>query len=195
MLLVAVDNSFSMRAGTRMADAKSQAMDVLRTFRPSDRGQVITFASGARLLTQPVTDLAQLQAAVQSIQPGDSRSSYGEIARVMRRLVPPDGMPLEAHVITDGQKTSMPVPFSELAVSPGTNLTVHSVADREEPNWYVEAVHAPRSVFQAKKVRVQAVVANAGGTDTAETNVTLLLNGKTLEAKKAKIPAERADHA
>jgi len=130
MLLVAVDNSFSMRAGTRMADAKTQAMEVLRTFRPGDLGQVIAFASGAQLLTQPVSDLAQLQAAVQSIQVGDGRSAYGEIARVIRTLVPPDSMPMEAHVITDAQKTSIPVPFSELAVSPGTKLTVHSVADR-----------------------------------------------------------------
>jgi hypothetical protein len=63
------------------------------------------------------------------------------------------------------------------------------VADRAEPNWYVEAVHAPRSVFQPKKVRVQAVVANAGSEAATESNVTLLLNGKTLESKKVSIPA------
>lgn len=188
MLLVAVDNSFSMRAGTRMADAKAKALEALGSFRPGDRGQVIAFASGAQLLTEPVTDLNELRAAINGIQVGDGRSAYGEIARVIRTLVPPDGMPVEAHVITDGQKTSMPVPFSELAVSPGTKLTVHSVVNREEPNWYVEAVHAPRSVFQPKKVRVQAVVAGAGVETPTETNVTLLLNGKTLESKKVTVP-------
>jgi hypothetical protein len=192
MLLVAVDNSFSMRAGSRLEDAKNAALGILSQFRPGDRGQVISFASTAQLLTQPVTSGPELEAAVRSIQAGDGRSAYAEIARVIRSLSPPDDMPVEAHVFTDGQKSSMPTPFSELAVPPGTKLTVHSVADRSEPNWFVEAVHAPRSVYQPKKVRIQAVVAGSG-TEAAETNVSLLLNGKSLESKRVKLePGGRA---
>lgn len=192
MLLVAIDNSFSMRAGTRLEDAKNGALEALTKFRPGDRGQVIAFASTAQLITQPVTSAPELQAAVRSIQPGDGRSAYAEIARVIRSLASPDGMPVEAHIFTDAQKSSMPSPFSELAVPPGTNLTVHSVADRSEPNWFVEAVHAPRSVYQAKKVRIQAVVAGSD-TDAAETNVSLSLNGKSLESKRVKLePSGRA---
>lgn len=187
LMLVAVDNSFSMRAGTRMADAKSGALDALKQFRPGDRGQVIAFASSAQLLTQPVANVQELEAAVGSIEAGDGRSAYAEIARVIRSLVPPDGMPVEAHVFTDGQKSSMPVPFSELAVPPGTKLVVHQIADRTEPNFYVETVHAPRSVYQPKKVRIQAVIAGSG-TDAADTNVSLLLNGKPLESKKVSLP-------
>lgn len=192
MMLVAVDNSFSMRSGTRLADAKNGALELLRQFRPGDRGQVISFASSAQLLTQPVSNAQELEAAVKAIEPGDGRSAYAEIARVIRSLVPPDGMPVEAHIFTDGQKSSMPVPFSELAVPPGTKLVVHSVSDRSEPNYYVEAVHAPRSVYQPKKVRIQAVVAGSG-TEEAETNVSLLLNAKSLESKKVKLnPGGRA---
>jgi hypothetical protein len=192
MMLVAVDNSFSMRAGTRLADAKNGALEVLRQFRPGDRGQVISFASSAQLLTEPVSNAQELEAAVKAIEPGDGRSAYAEIARVIRSLVPPDGMPVEAHIFTDGQRSSMPMPFSELAVPPGTKLVVHSVVDRSEPNYYVLAVHAPRSVYQPKKVRIQAVVAGSG-TDESETNVSLLLNGKSLETKKVKLnPGGRA---
>ena len=63
-MLVAVDNSFSMRAGTRLADAKNGALEALRQFRPGDRGQVISFASSAQLLTQPITNAQELEAAV-----------------------------------------------------------------------------------------------------------------------------------
>ena len=82
---------------------------------------------------------------------------------MLRSAVPPDGMPVEAHIFTDVQKTSMPSPFAELAVPPGTTAHrfIRSQA-RQEPNWYVENVNAPRSVYQPKKVRVQAVVAGAG---------------------------------
>ena len=73
-------------AGTRMADAKNAAIDVLRQFRGGDRGQVISFASSAQLLTQAVTNPQELEAAVQTIEPGDGRSAYAEIARVIRSL-------------------------------------------------------------------------------------------------------------
>ena len=192
LMIVAVDNSFSMRAGSRLADAKNAALDVLRQFRSGDRGQVIAFASSAHLLTQPVSSAEELEAAVRAIEPGDGRSAYAEIARILRSLVPPDGMPVEAHIFTDGQKSSMPTPFSELAVPPGTKLIVHAVADKNEPNFFVETVHAPRSVYQPKKVRIQAVIAG-NGTEAAETNVALLLNGKQVETKKAKLsPGGRA---
>lgn len=188
LLLVAVDNSFSMRAGNRMADAKAAALEVLGQFRPGDQGQVIAFSSGAQLLTQPVTDVQELQAAVKNIEAGDGRSAYAEISRVIRSLTPAEGLPVQAHVITDAQKTSMPVPFSELAVPPSTRLTVHAIADGQEPNWYVESVHAPRSVYQPKQVRIQATVAGSG-TEAAETGVSLLLNGKSLESKRVSVPA------
>jgi len=188
LLVIAVDNSFSMRAGSRMADAKNAALDVLRQFRGGDRGQVISFASSAQMLTQAVANPQELEAAVKAIEPGDSRSAYAEISRVIRSLSTPDGMPVEAHIFTDAQRSSMPVPFSELAVSPGTKLTVHPVTDQAEPNWFVEAVHAPRSVYQPKKVRVQAVIAGSG-TEAADLNVSLSLNGKSLETRKANVPA------
>ena len=81
----------------------------------------------------------------------------------------------------------MPVPFSELAVPPGTKLIVHSVAERAEPNWFVEAVHAPRSVYQPKKVRIQAVIAGSG-TDAADVMYHCLLNGKSLETRRSTCP-------
>ena len=44
MLLVAVDNSFSMRAGDRLdASEERQALEALRRFDTGDRGQVISF--------------------------------------------------------------------------------------------------------------------------------------------------------
>jgi hypothetical protein len=86
------------------------------------------------------------------------------------------------------QRTSLPSPFSELSLSANTKLVLHSVADRREPNWYVESVNAPTSVYQPKKVRVQATVA-ATGAQAGDVAVSLLLNGKTIETKKASIPA------
>src|SRR6202789_2296716 len=70
LVLLVVDNSFSMRAGTRLADAKNAAMNVLAG-KGAARAQVAAFGSQLRLMTQPVEDQAVLRSAVQAIQPGD----------------------------------------------------------------------------------------------------------------------------
>src|SRR5580693_3057325 len=68
LVLLVVDNSFSMRAGTRLEDAKNAAMNVL-SGKGAARAQVATFGSQLRLMTQIIEDQAALRAAVQSIQP------------------------------------------------------------------------------------------------------------------------------
>ncbi len=72
LLVVVVDNSFSMRAGTRLEDAKRGALEVLATRKPSQRAQVMVLSGELQVLTQPIKDAGALKAAVESIQPGDS---------------------------------------------------------------------------------------------------------------------------
>ena len=57
LVLIVIDNSFSMRAGTRLADAKDAAMSVLAG-KGAARGQVAAFGSQLRLMTQPIEDQA-----------------------------------------------------------------------------------------------------------------------------------------
>ena len=82
---------------------------------------------------------------------------------------------------------------AELSVPGNARYILHPVSSGSaEPNWFVESVNAPRSVYQAKKTRVLAVVAGANTGETAS-DVTLALNGKTLETKKVKLaPSGRA---
>ena len=51
LVLLVIDNSFSMRAGTRLADAKDAAMGVLAG-KGAARAQVAAFGSQLRLMTQ-----------------------------------------------------------------------------------------------------------------------------------------------
>src|SRR6266567_626765 len=84
LLLLVIDNSFSMRAGTRLADARREALSVLSSRRPTDRAQVMAFGSQLQLLTQSSQDAGALRAAVESLQPGDSRANFGELVRGVR---------------------------------------------------------------------------------------------------------------
>src|ERR1700737_331682 len=84
LLLLVIDNSFSMRAGTRLADARREALSVLSSRRPSDRAQVMALGSQIQVLTQPSQDADALRAAVENVQPGDSHGNFGELARSLQ---------------------------------------------------------------------------------------------------------------
>ncbi len=175
--LLVIDNSFSMRAGTRLADARREALSVLSSRRPSDKAQVMSLGSQIQVLTQPSLDAGALRAAVDNIQPGDSRASYGELARAVRSLADSVHTPIELHFFSDMQKSAMPGSFSELALPANVSLVLHPVAKETAPNWTVESVNAPGQVWDPKKARVQAVIAGFG-TPAATRTVSLVVNGK-----------------
>jgi hypothetical protein len=186
--LLVVDNSFSMRAGTRLADAKNEALSVLSSRRPSDHGQVMSLGSRIQVLTQPSLDAGALRTAVDSIQLGDSRASYGELSRAVRSLAESVHTPVELHFFSDMQKSAMPASFSELALPSNVSLVLHQVAKDAMPNWTVESVNAPGQVWDPKKARVQAVIAGFG-TPAATRTVSLIVNGKTAATKTVDVPA------
>src|SRR6202789_2244453 len=67
LLLIVLDNSFSMRAGTRFADAKQQALETLAGKSHAQKAQIIALGGQLDMLTQPIADESQLHAALESI--------------------------------------------------------------------------------------------------------------------------------
>ena len=188
LLLLVIDNSFSMRAGSRLADARREAFSVLDSRRPDNRAQVMALGAQLQALTQPSLDAGTLRAAIDSLQPGDSRANYAELARAVRSLAGAVPTPIELHFFSDIQKSAMPASFSELALPGNVSLVLHPVAKDSVPNWTVESVNAPGQVWDPKKTRVQAVVAGFG-TPAATRTVSLVVNGKTAATKTVEVPA------
>ena len=186
LTVVAIDRSFSMRDADRLDRAKNQAMQVLGSLRPGDQAQVIALSGQVQALTQVTTDAAALRAAVAAVQPGDSRASFGELARYLRTLSEAQKMPIEVDLASDLQKSGMPPGFADLRLAPSTTLVFHSVGGAAK-NWTVENVVAPRRVFDPKRVKIQATVAGFG-TPASKRTVTLLLNGRELQSKSVDVP-------
>jgi hypothetical protein len=187
-IVFAIDNSFSMRQDDRFTRAKDAAREEIRKMREIDRGQIVTFGGPAKLLTDMTPDRQVLLGALASLEPGDDTSSYAEISRVLRSTAESLKTDIEAQVFTDDQKSSLPAAFSDLKLDDGTKLIVHTSTDKVVPNWTVENVDAPRRVFDTRKVRTVATVAGFNTTD-ATRKVTLVANGKTVESKDLKVPA------
>jgi hypothetical protein len=188
LLLLVIDNSFSMRAGSRLSDARRQALSVLTSRAPSERAQVMTLGSEVHVLTQPIEDSGALRAAVTSVEPGDSLGSFGELARAMRSIADSVHTPIELHLFSDMQKSNMAASFAEMALPANVSLVLHRVVEKPVPNWTVESVNAPGQVWDPKKARVEAVIAGYQ-TPAARRTAYLLVNGKTISTRTADVPA------
>jgi hypothetical protein len=186
LLLVAVDRSFSMRYGNHLERAKQQAIDTVSKLRAGDQAQVVALGSRVDILTQPSGDANALAAAIHSITPSDMASSYAEFARFLRALPQSAHMPVEGHLFSDMQKSSLPPSFNDLRLGDQSAVNLHSVAESKEPNWAVETVSAPPRIYGTKKARIQAIIVGYGA-PAARRTVTLLLNGHPVENKSVDI--------
>jgi len=192
LLLVVVDNSFSMKAGSRFADAKQGALQLLASRPRAQHAEVMALGGRLAVLTQSIQDAGALRSAVESIQPGDSRANLGELAHGVRALVETVHTPVELHLFSDMQKTGVPANFAEIELPANVSVVPHPVGTATTPNWTVESVNAPAQLADPKdprKSRVQAVIAGYG-TPAASKTVSLVVNGKTIASRKVDIPPD-----
>ena len=192
LLLIVLDNSFSMRAGNHFALAKQQALALLSTKPHSAKAQIMAFGGRLDILTQPITDEAQLHAALESIQPGDGHANFGDLGRSLRALSETVHTPIDLHLISDLQRSAMSANFADMVLPGNASLILHSVAPSSaKANWTVESVEAPAELTDPKdpkRSRVRAVIA---GFSTAAVSkiVTLVINGKAIATRKIEVPA------
>jgi len=198
LLLVAIDNSYSMNAkagsaaaaagSTRLDEAKREALAVLAGRSGAQKAQVLELAGELRVLTQPVEDADELRAAVESIAPGDSHGNFGELGRGMRAMAETVHTPMELHVFSDMQSSNMPGNFADMVMPGNVTLVLHPVGTATVPNWTVESVEAPGQLVDPKKARVIAVIAGHG-TPAATRTVSVVVNGAVTATKKVDVPA------
>jgi hypothetical protein len=192
LLLIVLDNSFSMRAGTRFSDAKQQALAVLAEKSHTQKAQIMGLGGKLDVLTQPIADNAQLHASLDSIQPGDGHANFGDLARAIRPMADTSRGPIDLHLFSDMQRTAMPLNLADTVLPSNVTLILEPVVKGSAPpNWTVESVDAPDSLSDPKdptRSRVEAVVAGFG-TPAATKAVSLVVNGKVIATRKVDVPA------
>ena len=190
--LIVLDNSFSMRAGTRFADAKQQALAALASKAHGEKAQIMALGGQVEVLTQPIDDESQLHAALASVQPGDGHANFGDLGRAIRTLGESVHTPIDLDLFSDMQRTAMPANFADMVLPGNVKLRIHPVAKgAAPPNWTVESVDAPSELSDPKDPKVSRVTAIVAGFNTpaATKNVSLVVNGKVIATRKADIPA------
>ena len=185
--VLAIDNSLSMRAGNRLSQAKAAAKSVIGGLRVGQRAQVLAFGSRVQVMSEVTDDHSSLNAAVDSIEPGDTRTSYAELSRSLRSIAQSLKLPLAVELYSDMQQTGWPANFNDLRLNATVQLNPHAIEAKETPNFTVENVVAPRRVYDAKKARVLATVAGFANKKSTR-SVSLVLNGRVLETKQVEVP-------
>lgn len=189
LTIVAVDRSFSMRYAegvtTRLDQAKAGAQEVLNSVPPNSRAQVLALAGTLQAMTQQINDPAELHAAVEAIEPSDSRASFGELSRYLRTLRETAEVPLEVHLFSDLQESALPPGFLDLRLENGTDLIFHQIGEAQ-PNWTVENVSAPQRIYDPDQARIAVTVAGFN-TPLATRTVSLFLNGNQVAAQPVEV--------
>ena len=188
LTVIALDRSFSMRAGNRMQQARNDAQRVIAGLGGRELLQVIAFDSHVENMTAPELDKGAVTAALQSVQSSDNFSSFGELARALRVMAQNNGMHQNVHLFSDMQQTSMPSNFRDLALGPNTSLQLHTVGQGAAPNWAVETVTTAEHVYDVHRTQLTATVAG-WQTPVATQKVDLVLNGKVIASKDVSVPA------
>jgi hypothetical protein len=185
--MFAVDNSLSMRAGDRLPRAKQMAKSDIAALGPGQRGQTLAFGARVQAMSEVTDDHAPLLAAVDAIEPSDTRTSFAELARAARSMARSLQLPVKVQLYSDMQQSGFPPNFNDLRLNEDIRLEVHPVADADTPNFAVENVVAPRRVYDNRKTRVLATIAGYA-TKKATRTVTLLLNSRVIETKTVEVP-------
>ena len=188
LVIVAIDRSFSMRAGDALERAKAEARSVISSLGAGDTGQVIALAGRTELLTQAIAEKPELMGAIASIEAGDGRGSLGELSRTLRSLAEAAKRPVEVHFFSDIQKSSLPPGFNDLKLGPLTKLVTHEIAPSKRANWAVESVQAPRTIGDPKLTKILVTITGYE-TMAAKKPVSLWLNGRQQAAKLATVAA------
>jgi hypothetical protein len=188
MTVAAIDHSFSMRRSDALQSAKQQALSLADSVTASRPAVVVAFGSGAQEIGQRAENASEYRNRVNAVQPGDDKTSYAELARVLRGIAEANKMPLDVHVYTDLQKSGMPPRFADLQLPANARLELHDVASKELANYAVESVTPPGRIFDPAKARVRATIAAYHAPKAAKV-VSLVADGKTLKSQTVQVPA------
>src|SRR5690348_8777837 len=147
----AIDNSLSMRTGSRLDEAKRQAKSAVGSLSPGERGQVLAFGSRVQVMSEITDDHATLGAGVDAIEASDARTSFAELVRSVRSISQATRLPLEVQLYSDMQQSGMPANFNDLRLNADVRLVAHAIEAKPAANFTVENVVAPRRVYDANK--------------------------------------------
>jgi hypothetical protein len=188
--VIALDSSLSMTRSGLPEAARMAALGVLDANRGKPM-QVLSFARGATLLTEPTASADALRDAIQAWKPSYSAGSFAELAQAVSSIYANEKKPIDLYVVSDFQESAMPATFDESRLPPGTDLRELQVGTPAD-NWAIDSVIAPARVLPSGKVNIRASLASYASTDRS-LPVSVYFGDRSVASKTVEVKAgERA---
>ena len=187
-VVVLVDRSYSMGYGDRWQRALAAARDAVSGLASSDRGSIVFFATGAEVALRSTADQGRLVAALSNVQPSAAATHYGPALKLAGSILSESALPRrEVVLISDFQRAGWRG-AEGLRLPDGATLKPVDLGGGEPVNASVTPVSLERSMFSnQERVSVTAGVLNHGSKALDALNVSLELDGRTIQTKQVRV--------
>ncbi|MBX2823079.1 MAG: VWA domain-containing protein [Gammaproteobacteria bacterium] len=141
--LLAVDQSFSMRAGERGSRAQELVSAILDDI-PADMPiQLVGIDGAASTVVAATRDREEIVQGINSLQPGFSTTDYTAVMRQLNALAERQDLPVHVHLLTDLQDNAMPARLNDLRAPRLSQLKLWNVATDAPVNSTLQAEVVP----------------------------------------------------
>jgi hypothetical protein len=193
-VVVLVDRSYSLGYGDRWTRAVAAARNAIPTLGGADRATVISFDNQATALTAPSRDRGVLDASITSLKPGSEGTRYGPPFKLASQILAGSNLPRkEVVLVSDFQRIAWST-RDEVSLPAGTTVNMVDIAGDTAPaDLAVADVAVERNDATGRdRAIVAARLTNTGKSPAENVNVTLELNGRSVDSRRVTVPASGA---
>jgi hypothetical protein len=193
-VVVLVDQSYSMELGDQLEVARAGAREVFAGLGPLDRASLVTFTQGARVLARSTADRARLTTAVDTVQLSSGSTRFGPALKVAQAILEESQLPSgEVYLFSDFQRNGW-IGDEGVRLPPGSRFIPRPTGNDElDDNFMVTEVSLPRQAVSGReRVTPTARVVRRGGSAPRDVQVTLELDGQTLQTRSVTMAPDAA---
>lgn len=137
--IIAVDQSYSMRADGRWERALEIARDVVNDLEDTDSFQVYGFDTELRLVASNTDAALSVNQAINQMEPGYLSSDYGVLLQRLNKVAAEQNLPVKVWLVSDQQQSALPAQLNALYAPGVTELELLSAATETLRNVHLAA--------------------------------------------------------
>lgn len=192
-IVVVLDRSYSMGAGTQWEHAIREASAVFDRLGPLDRASLVTFSRSADVAVRSTNDPARLRAALDTVSTGWGVTRYGPALKVAQTILEESDLPGgEVVLVSDLQRNGW-MDDQDVTLPSGSSVIPVSVRETIDDNIQVSNVTLARTAVAGReRVTASARITRRGGSERAPLPVTLEVDGQELQTRSVDLGPDDA---
>jgi hypothetical protein len=142
--VIVVDTSFSMKEGSKLADATARVQTIVSAMGDEDVVSLYTASTNVATVVEPTNAADEVREVLDTLATDNGQLNLGVMVDSLNPLLEDSPAPVTLHLISDMQLSSQAVRFADMVpdVVQGrpVQLDLQSLSDSPPPNYTVESV-------------------------------------------------------